>query len=206
MKDKAHPFPFDAQAELVMKAFMSATGERLDQARRQVGGSDEVQRFSHGGSWQSHHSYAPDRVDQMRTIEHETKLRFEDIMEGRLDVIERTVDEISNSMADSFAKAFYQMISDTCEESGNIIDGSTGSLGEQMLKAIEQVEYSVDRDGQVSLPEFRMHPSVAKRLHSDPSLQEPALLARVEEIKKLKTAQALAEEAERKSKFRSREQ
>ena len=206
MKDKAHPFPFDAQAELVMKAFMSATGERLDQARRQVGGSDEVQRFSHGGSWQSHHSYAPDRVDQMQTIEHETKLRFEDIMEGRLDVIERTVDEISNSMADSFAKAFYQMISDTCEESGNIIDGSTGSLGEQMLKAIEQVEYSVDRDGQVSLPEFRMHPSVAKRLHSDPSLQEPALLARVEEIKKLKTAQALAEEAERKSKFRSREQ
>ncbi|MGY2373124.1 hypothetical protein ACW9IB_01190 [Pseudomonas sp. SDO524_S393] len=206
MKDKAHPFPFDTQAELVMKAFMNATKERLDQARRQVGGSDEVQRFSHGGSWQSHHSYAPDRVDQMQTIEHETRLRFEDIMEGRLDVIERTVDEISNSMADSFAKAFYQMMSDTCEESGNVIDGSTGSLGEQMLKAIEQIEYSVDRDGQVSLPEFRMHPSVAKRLHSDPSLQEPALLARVEEIKKLKTAQALAKEAERKSKFRSREQ
>jgi len=206
MKDKAHPFPFDTQAELVMKAFMNATKERLDQARRQVGGSDEVQRFSHGGSWQSHHSYAPDRVDQMQTIEHETRLRFEDIMEGRLDVIERTVDEISNSMADSFAKAFYQMMSDTCEESGNVIDGSTGSLGEQMLKAIEQVEYSVDRDGQVSLPEFRMHPSVAKRLHSDPSLQEPALLARVEEIRKLKTAQALAKEAERKSKFRSMEQ
>ncbi|HCL3148589.1 TPA: hypothetical protein N2A34_006427, partial [Pseudomonas aeruginosa] len=101
---------------------------------------------------------------------------------------------------------FYQMISDTCEESGNVIDGSTGSLGEQMLKAIEQVEYSVNRDGQVSLPEFRIHPSVAKRLHSDSSLQEPALLARVEEIKKLKTAQALVEEAERKSKFRSREQ
>lgn len=34
---KAHPFPFDAQAKLVMKAFMKATGERLDQARRQVG-------------------------------------------------------------------------------------------------------------------------------------------------------------------------
>lgn len=127
-------------------------------------------------------------------------------MEGRLDVIERTVDEISNSMADSYAKAFYQMISDTCEENGNVIDGSTGSLGEQMLKAIEQVEYSVDRDGQVSLPEFRMHPSLAKRLHSDPSFQEPALLARAEEIKKLKIAQALAEEAARKSKFRSREQ
>ncbi len=94
MRDQAHPFPFDAQAELVMKAFMKATGERLDQARRQVGGSDEVQRFSHGGSWQSHHSYAPDRVDQMQRIEHETRLCFEDIMEGRLDVIERTVDQI----------------------------------------------------------------------------------------------------------------
>ncbi|HBN8511125.1 TPA: hypothetical protein L3715_004743 [Pseudomonas aeruginosa] len=49
MKDKAHPFPFDAQAELVMKMFMKATGERLDQARRQVGGGNEVQHFSHEG-------------------------------------------------------------------------------------------------------------------------------------------------------------
>lgn len=206
MRDKAHPFPFYTEAKLVMEAFMKATGERLDQARRQVGGGDNVQRFSHGGSWQSHHSYAPDRVDQMQTIEHETRLRVEDIMEGQLQVIERTAEEISSSMADSYAKAFYQMLSDTCEESGNVIDGSTGSLGEQMLKAIEQVEYLVDRDGQVSLPEFRMHPSLAKRLHSDPSLREPALLARVEEVKKLKIAQALAEEAARKSKFRSREQ
>ncbi|WPO97519.1 hypothetical protein SFA35_12610 [Pseudomonas sp. HR96] len=206
MRDKAHPFPFDAQADLVMKAFMKATGEKLELERKKLGGGDEVQRFSHGGSWQSHHSYAPDRVDQMQTIEHETRLRFEDIMEGRLDVIERTVDEISNGMANSFAKAFYQMISDTCEESGNVIDGSTGSLGEQMLKAIEQVEYSVGRDGQVSLPEFRMPPSLANRVHSDPSLQEPELLARVDEVTKLKTAQALSKEATRKSKFRTREQ
>ncbi|WP_283184417.1 hypothetical protein [Pseudomonas svalbardensis] len=206
MRDKAHPFPFDAQAELVMKTFMQATGEKLSRAQRQVSGGDNVQRFSHGGSWQSHHSYDPDRVDQMQTIEHETRLRFEDIMEGRLDVIERTVDEISNSMANSYAKAFYKMLSDTCEEHGNVIDGSSGSLGEQMLKAIETVEYSVDRDGQVSLPEFRMHPSLAKRLHSDPSLQEPELLARVEEVKKLKITQALAAEAARKSKFRNREQ
>ncbi|WDM57701.1 hypothetical protein K4A76_14585 [Pseudomonas sp. NEEL19] len=206
MRDKAHPFPFDVQAGLVMQAFREATWERLDQARRQVGGGENVQRFSHGGSWQSHHSYAPDRVDQMQTIEHETILRLEDIMEGRLDVIERMVEEISNCMADSYAKAFYQMLSDTCEESGNVIDGSTGSLGERMLKAIEQVTYSVDRDGQVSLPEFRMHPTLVKRLQSDPSLKDPVLLARAEQVKQLKIAQALEEEASRKSKFRSREQ
>ncbi|MCT8951462.1 hypothetical protein MN546_03205 [Pseudomonas lundensis] len=206
MRDKAHPFPFYTEAKLVMEAFMKATGERLDQARRQVGGGDNVQRFSHGGSWQSHHSYAPDRVDQMQTIEHETRLRVEDIMEGQLQVIERTAEEISSSMADSYAKAFYQMLSDTCEESGNFIDGSAGSLGEQILKAIEQVEYSVDRNGQVSLPEFRMHPDLAKHLHSDPSLRDPVLLAKAEEIKALKTAQALAGEAARKSKFRCREQ
>ena len=204
MRDKAHPFPFDAQAEIVMKTFMQATSEKLNRAQRQVSGGDNVQRFSHGGSWQSHHSYDPDRVDQMQTIEHETRLRFEDIMGGRLDVIERTVDEISSSMADSYAKAFYKMLSDTCEEHGNVIDGSACSLGEKMLKAIETVEYSVDRDGQVSLPEFRMHPSLAKRLHTDPSLHEPELLARVEEVKKIKITQALAAEAARKSKFRSR--
>lgn len=59
MRDNAHPFPFDAQAEIVMKTFMQATGEKLNRAQRQVSGGDNVQRFSHGGSWQSHHSYDP---------------------------------------------------------------------------------------------------------------------------------------------------
>ncbi|MEB0048262.1 MULTISPECIES: hypothetical protein [unclassified Pseudomonas] len=189
-----------------MKAFMAATGERLNRAQKQVGGGDEIQRFSHGGSWQSHHSYDPDRVDQMQTIEHETRLRFEDIMQGQLDIIERTADEISNSMADSYARAFYQMLSDTCEEHGNVIDGAASNLGEQMLKAIETVEYSVGRDGEVTLPEFRVHPAMAHRLRTDPSLHSPELLARVEEVTKLKSAQALAAEAARKAKFRRGEQ
>ncbi len=206
MRGKSHPFPFDAQAESVMKAFMAATGERLNRAQKQVGGGDEIQRFSHGGSWQSHHSYDPDRVDQMQTIEHETRLRFEDIMQGQLDIIESTADEISNSMADSYARAFYQMLSDTCEEHGNVIDGAAGNLGEQMLKAIETVEYSVGRDGEVTLPEFRVHPAMAHRLRTDPSLHSPELLARVEEVTKLKSAQALAAEAARKAKFRRGEQ
>lgn len=64
MKDKGHPFSFDIQAELVMKTFMKATGERLDQARRQVGGGDEVQHFSHGGSWQSQLCPGPGRPDE----------------------------------------------------------------------------------------------------------------------------------------------
>lgn len=46
MRDKVHPFPFDAQAELVIKAFMHATGEKLSRAQRHVGGGDDVQRFS----------------------------------------------------------------------------------------------------------------------------------------------------------------
>lgn len=39
MRDNAHPFPFDAQAEIVMKTFMQATGEKLSRAQRQVSGA-----------------------------------------------------------------------------------------------------------------------------------------------------------------------
>lgn len=42
MRDNAHPFPFDAQVEIVMKTFMQATGEKLNRAQRQVSGGDNV--------------------------------------------------------------------------------------------------------------------------------------------------------------------
>ena len=184
-----------------MAAFAQDAGERTRDAQKGIAGNN-ILMFHHGGSWQSHQSYDPDRVDEMQTLRHEMKFDMEEILIGRLDVIERSCMEISNGMAEGFAKAFYQLLSDTCEEHGNVIDGGV-SLGEQMLQAMETVEYSVGRDGAVVLPEFRVSPSIAKLLSTDPSLSSPELQARADAIKKLKSAQALEKEAARKARFRT---
>lgn len=198
---RSNPFPFDAEADAVMAAFGQDASERMRKAQSQIGGGGRVQIFSHGKSWQSHHSYAPDKIDEVQTLEQRIIVDSSDILLGRLSIIERTATELTDGMAAGFAKVFYKMLSDTCEEHGNVVQGG-GTLGEQMLEALESIEFSVGRDGKVVLPEFRVGADITKLLASDPSLSSPELEARAEEITKLKSAQALEKEAARKAKFR----
>lgn len=201
MSREKQPFPFDAEASAVMNTFMRDAGERFRLAQESYVSNQNVHGFSHGRAWQSHHSYDPDRVDQMKTISHKTELNISDIVLGRLDVIERMLAEITDSMAQSFAASFYQMISDTCEEHGSVV-AAGGSLGEQLLQALESIEFTVDRYGNVSLPEFRVGSAMAERMKSDDSLNSPEFQARAAAIRASKSAQALEKEAARKAKFR----
>lgn len=198
---RSHPFPFDAQVEAVMTVFGQDASERMRKEQSRIGGSGRVQIFSHGRSWQSHHSYDPDRVDEAQTLEHMMVVDIADVLLGRLSLIESTAAELTNGMAAGFAKAFYKMLSDTCEEHGNVVQGGV-TLGEQLLEALESIEFSVGRDGQVVLPEFRVGSDIAKLLGTDSSLRSPELEARAEEIIRLKSAQALEKEKARKAKFR----
>jgi hypothetical protein len=70
-----------------------------------------------------------------------------------------------------------------------------------MLEAIQNIEFSVGRDGKVSLPEFRVNTETAKLLKTDPSIHSPDLLARFEETRERKVTEALEKEAARKAKF-----
>ena len=184
-----------------MAAFGQDAGQRMREEQSRIGGSGRVQVFSHGRSWQSHHSYDPDRVDEVQTLEHMMVVDTADILLGRLSLIESTAAELTNGMAAGFAKVFYKMLSDTCEEHGNVVQGGA-TLGAQMLAALESIEFSVGRDGQVVLPEFRVGSGIAKLLDTDPSSRSPELEARAEEIMRLKSAQALEKEKARKAKFR----
>lgn len=203
MRDK-HPFPFDTEARGVTSAFMQIVGEKFRLAQESYVSSHNVQIFSHGGAWQSHHSYDPDRVDQVKTHQHEMTFDINEIVLGRLDYIEQSLAEIVDSMANSFAQSFYQVISDTCEEHGNVVE-EAGTLGEQFLKALEGIELSVDRDGNVNLPELRVGRVMAERIKNDASLHSPEHQAKADAITRLKSAKAMEREAARKAKFRKGE-
>ncbi|GLO56327.1 hypothetical protein PPUJ20066_23630 [Pseudomonas putida] len=199
--DRNHPFPFDSQAEGVKEAFVKEIGEELRNAQKQVGGGENTLIFNHGGSWQSHHSYAPDRVAQAQTLSHETRLDMEKIVSGRLEIIEQTKHEIIENMVASFAEHFYKMLSDTCEESGNVIDGRGKSMGEHILESIDSIELSVNKDGKVSPPKIMVSPVTAKLIENDPTVQSPEFQARYLEIVNRKISEAIARESERKAKF-----
>ena len=198
--DQKKPFPFTDQAQTVMDSYLRDVGEEFASIRGTYVDNRNVHRFSHGTAWQSHNSYAPDRVSNLQTQSYDSYLRFEDLATGRLEVITETKAALVSSMFEGFSRSFFQTISQICEENDRVIPNSK-SRAEQLVAAIESVEFSVDREGTVHLPQIMLGTQAMKDFEADSSLRTPELEARMQVIKTLKTAQALEREAARKAKF-----
>lgn len=199
MNEKA-PFPFDDESRMVMRSFMRDALEKLEVLRETYVDARNVHSFSHGTSWQSHNSYAPDRVSHLQTQSHDSQIPFEDVLMGRLEVIPESLTSLVDSMMDGFGRSFFQTLSQVCEENDRVIP-TAGSLGEQFIAALDSVEFSVGRDGSIQKPQMMVGTEVMNRIRHDPSLRSAELQAKAQMITELKSAQALEREAARKAKF-----
>ncbi|MBX8590064.1 hypothetical protein K5D56_11835 [Pseudomonas cichorii] len=194
------PFPYDNESRVVMRSFMRDAQEKVEALRETYVDSRNVHSFSHGTSWQSHNSYAPDHVSHLQTQSHESRVSFEDVLMGKLEVIPESLTSLVNSMMDGFGKSFLQTISQVCEENDRVVSTS-GSLGEQLIAALEAVEFSVDRDGSIQKPQMMVGSEIMKKILHDSPMLSPELQAKAQTITELKSAQAMEREVARKAKF-----
>lgn len=199
MNEKA-PFPFDDEAQLVMQSYMRDAQRKLEVLRENYVDPRNVHHFCHGTSWQSHNSYAPDRVSQLQTQSHESYVRFEDVSMGKLPIIAESLNALVNSLIEGFGSTFITTISQVCEENERVVH-TVGDAGERYIAALESVEFSVGRDGNVHQPQVMVGSDTMKQLLADPSMQSPQLHARLDALNARKSAEALQRESARKAKF-----
>jgi hypothetical protein len=67
---------------------------------------------------------------------------------------------------------------------------------------LKKVEFGVDREGNVCLPEMHVAPDMAEKIVNELKSQPPEYSAEVERLKAERSEQALQKEAERKAKFK----
>lgn len=165
--------------------------------------SDEnMQRFRHGTAWTYR---ANEEVDpgQLQTISSGWTVRYEQVIDGDLSIIESSLTSVAEDMRAQFMKMMYSTISEACDRVGNVVDGKqTGSIAASFVEMLRKIELSVGRDGQVHMPQIHVSPETGEKMIAELQAQPPEFEAEVERIKAEKIAAAHEREMLRKSKFK----
>jgi hypothetical protein len=165
---------------------------------------ENTQRFTHGHSWI--HTANTDAGDgKFQTMSAELNIKFEEIIANNLDIIPRTFMQIILDFQEQFARALYSTVSDACERSGNVVSArNAGSFAAGFMEAMKQIEFSVDREGNVSLPEIHVGQD-APKLIAEIESQPPEYHAEFQRLKAEKIAAAIEREKLRKERFKRQE-
>lgn len=160
-----------------------------------------IQRFTHGRRW--NHRSNPHTVDgEMQTIAAVGETPFASIVEGNLNLIPQMINSISEQMAAGQMRMLYDTMSKSCDESGQTVSAAELGNAAAFLAMLRKIEFGVDRDGNVSMPQIHAAPGTAEKMMADLEAQPPEFKAEVERIKAEKSEEALERERLRRSRFR----
>lgn len=163
--------------------------------------SKNAHRLRHGGEWVHLTDSVEDR-GAMKQYSTTFELKHDQILERRVEVLLNSAGRIAEEMGDQFIRTIYQTLSETCDKSGNVIDAKAeGSLADALVKMFETIEFGVDENGDVVLPEIHVGSAAAENIKNAIEVGGDELKARVEEIKIRKTEEAKNAELIRRSKF-----
>lgn len=160
---------------------------------------ENVLRYSHGSSWK--HPALPTSVDGgMERHSAEFPLSFQRLVDGDLSVVQEAIDQVALQMQEQFLKSMYGVMTETCDRTGNTVDArEVGGFPEAFEQMIRKIEFSVDRDGKVGLPQ--LHVADAAPIKAALEAQSEEYHVRIKALIEEKSQKALADEEERKSKF-----
>lgn len=196
------PFAFRAKTRAVDKSFTRMVGELCANARDQFMNPENTQRYRHGRSWVAHYAEEPQEATTMMEISHEMAISTQQIVDGDFRLFEKHLNELASGVHASFMRGLYQTIGDGAERAGNIVSAKEKPNAEAFLEVLEKIEFGVNKDGQVSLPQLHVSPETGQKMLADLEAQNEDFKNRVERVKAEKTEAALQREAERKARFK----
>lgn len=157
--------------------------------------------YSHGMKWK--HPANPDDEDgTMESHSAEISLPFVRIIDGDISLLLESIDGMSEEFHRQLMQSMYSLISRTCDKTGNVVKASQNSFPEAFEEMLEKIEFSVDRNGDVSLPQ--LHTGDAKGMTQALQAQPPEYHERIQRLIDRKSAEAREQEALRRAKFREK--
>jgi len=190
-------FEFREEARAFARSFSAMIQARVREG--QPIPEQNVFHYTHGRTWDHPQSSGE---GEMQTLSAEMEVGFADLMGGRLEAFPETVEHVSEQMRSHFFRMMYDTISEGAAKVGNVVSAlDAGSFAAGFMEALRKIEFGVDRDGNVRMPEFHVGPNVAERFMAELESQPPEFKAEVERLKQEKFEAALKREQERKNRF-----
>lgn len=162
-----------------------------------------VYSFHHGKEW-VHSASEPMPDTLFHSISAEFVIPFKDIADNDLNLIARAILPLCEDMSRQFTQNIYRVVGAAAESVGNVVDAkAAGSIEASFFEMMSKIEFGVDRDGKVRLPQIHVGREAYEKLRETMENMSPEAATKFEQLKAQKSEEALRREAERKARFRS---
>ncbi len=185
-----------------MEAFTEQVAADLRKRSEELISPRNAQKFSHGRMWKTKPSEHGDDAGEMQAHSFEFTSRFDDVVDHDLAKFVEARNRLVAGLLAQLQASLYQTISQSTLKSGNIVAAGPGqSPAEAFLAALEMIEFGIDENGEVSLPQFHMGQEGIAKITADLKAQGPEFTKRIEQVKAEKSELARQRENERLAKF-----
>jgi len=198
------PFRLSSKLSEFDRAFNEDLATKLQEQTRTIISGENALGYSHGKKWRTRTANSDGEANdgEMKTHSSEVAIPFQEIVDNDLHSVSRYQNIMISGMMQEFMSSFYQVISDASAKTGNVVDGKgEGFKAELFVEVLEKIEFGVDQEGKVSMPQIHAGPELADKIFRELSAQGPEFEEKVQKIIKRKSEEALEREEDRKSKF-----
>ena len=194
-------FEFDSGVDAFIQSFTTAVALYTKRFRANFVPPENELRFFHGGGWQRP-AGEENMSGDMKMLSTVLQTRLDDIIANDLGLLQRSFSQVGDSMMQQFADLMYGTLSQACDITGNVVNAQQqGSLSDGVLAALEKVEFGVDKDGNVHMPQIHAPPGIAERMIAELEGRPAEFKEKIERLKQQKTQEAIERESVRKAKF-----
>lgn len=196
------PFTYRSRIKEFSEAFTKQVAAELQKRCDELISPRNAQKFSHGRTWKTKPTEHGDDAGEMQAHSVELSIRFDDVVNHELAKIVEARNRLVEGLMEQFQASLYQTISQSTEKSGNTVAVGPGhSPAKAFLAALEMIEFGIDENGEVSLPQFHMGREAIEKTIADLQAQGPEFTERIEQVKAEKSELARQRESERLAKF-----
>ena len=120
-----------------------------------------------------HHgnSFSSTEDNESKLTKHAVNIEFEysNIRLYKIEQFYVFITDFIEQISSQMKKTLYKTLSNTCEKTGNTIDAKEKKLSnpEAFLEMIKKVEFGVDKNGKVLIPNIHLHPDQATKFMDD---------------------------------------
>lgn len=133
----------------------------------------------------------------------ELAIKYESIVDNDIQRLFEFINSFVEGFSSQVVAKMFETISDACDKTGNVVKQSDhASKADSFLAMLRTIEFAVDENGEVVLPQLHIHPDGAKALFDELNSQGEEFNNEVVRIKQEKAMAAIEKEKARLSKYK----
>lgn len=196
------PFPYRKESKRFGEALLKLAQLSHKQRISQYVSKENIQSLHHGRGWLT---VREDGTEESKLGEAgvDLAIKYESIVNNDIQRLFEFINSFIEGFTSQVVTKMFETISDACDKTGNVVKQSDhATKADSFLAMLKAVEFSVDENGEVLLPQLHVHPNGAKALFDELNSQGEEFNNEVVRIQQEKAMAAREKEKARLSKYK----